>query len=306
MILTALAGGIGAAKFLRGLAAASDPEKLTVVGNTGDDSVMYGLHISPDLDIVTYTLAGIVDAAGWGITSDTTHALDQITGYGLDTWFTLRDRDIGTHMARTQWLSEGVPLSEVTDRLRRALGVACRIIPATDDALSTRIVTAQGVVREFQEYFVKLRHSDQVAEVRFDGAAGARPAPGVIEAIEQAEKVIVCPSNPVLSIGPILSVPGIREALIERRSDVVAISPIVAGTALKGPAATLMPVAGAEASAAGVAALYRDFCGTLVIDSADRELAGRVEQMGVRAMVTGTVMRTPADAERLAAEVLGS
>jgi LPPG:FO 2-phospho-L-lactate transferase len=306
MLLTALAGGVGAAKFLRGLAAAYDSEKLTVVGNTGDDSLMYGLHISPDLDIVTYTLAGIVDPAGWGIASDTTHALEQLSGYGFDTWFTLKDRDIGTHMARTRWLSEGVPLSEVTDRLRRALKVASRIVPMTDEAVSTRIVTTQGVIREFQEYFVKHGHSDQVAEVIFEGAEGAKPAPGVIEAIEHAEKIIVCPSNPVLSIGPILSVPGFREALIERRADVVAISPIVAGTALKGPAAALMPVVGAEASAVGVATLYRDFCGALVIDSADAELAGQIEKMGVRAMITGTVMRTPADARRLAEKVLSS
>jgi LPPG:FO 2-phospho-L-lactate transferase len=304
VLLTALAGGVGAAKFLRGLAAASDPEKLTVVGNTGDDSVMYGLHISPDLDIVTYTLAGIVDAAGWGIVSDTTHALAQLASYGVDTWFTLKDRDIATHMARTQWLSEGIPLSEVTDRLRQALGVASRIIPMTDEAVNTRIVTSQGLIREFQEYFVKHGHSDQVAEVTFEGSSGAKPAPGVVEAIEQAERIIVCPSNPVLSIGPILSVPGIREALIERRSDVVAISPIVAGAALKGPAATLMPVVGAEASSAGVASLYRDFCGALVIDSVDADLAGRVKQMGLRAIVTATVMRTPADAQRMAAEVL--
>jgi LPPG:FO 2-phospho-L-lactate transferase len=306
VLLTALAGGVGAAKFLRGLAAASDPEKLTVVGNTGDDSVMYGLHISPDLDIVTYTLAGVVDSAGWGIASDTTHALEQLASYGVDTWFTLKDRDIATHMARTQWLSEGIPLSEVTDRLRRALGVASRIIPMTDEAVNTRIVTSQGLIREFQEYFVKHGHSDQVAEVTFEGSAGAKPAPGVVEAIEQGERIIVCPSNPVLSIGPILSVPGIREALIERRSDVVAISPLVAGAALKGPAATLMPVVGAEASSAGVAWLYRDFCGALVIDSVDADLAGRVKQMGLRAIVTATVMRTPADAQRLAAEVLSS
>jgi LPPG:FO 2-phospho-L-lactate transferase len=306
MLLTALAGGVGAAKFLRGLVAAVDPAKITVIGNTGDDADMYGLHVSPDLDIVTYTLAGIVGASGWGIASDTTHALDQLATYGFDTWFELGDRDIGTSMARTRWLSEGLSLSEVTDRLRRALGVGCRIVPMTDDPVSTRVRTMDGVLREFQEYFVKLRHSVAVSEVCFEGAARARPAPGVLESIEAAERILICPSNPVLSIGPILSVRGIREALVRRRPDVYAISPIVAGTALKGPAATLMPVVGVESSAAGVAALYRDFCGTLVIDTADAGLAPAVEELGVRAMVAPTVMTTMDDSLRLSRELLAS
>jgi LPPG:FO 2-phospho-L-lactate transferase len=306
MLLTALAGGVGAAKFLRGLIAVADPAKITVIGNTGDDTRMYGLHVSPDLDIVTYTLAGIVGAAGWGIASDTTHALDQLATYGFDTWFKLGDRDIGTSMARTRWLSEGLPLSEVTDRLRRALGVGCVIIPMTDDPISTRIRTTDGVVREFQEYFVKLAHSLPVSEVSFEGASAATPAPGVLESIEAAERILICPSNPLLSIGPILSVPGIREALVRRRPDVYAISPIVAGAALKGPAATLMPVVGVESSAAGVAALYRDFCGTLVIDSADAGLSPEVEKLGVRPIVAHTVMSTADDAVRLAQGLLAS
>lgn len=304
MRVTALAGGVGAAKFLRGVLGAADPASVTVIGNTGDDTVIYGLHVSPDLDIVTYTLAGIVDARGWGIASDTLNALDQLGRYGFDTWFTLGDRDIGTSMARTEWLGEGVPLSEVTDRLRRALGVVCRLIPMSDDRICTRVVTADGTVREFQEYFVKLRHSDPVSEIRFEGAAAASPAPGVLQAIEEADRILVCPSNPILSIGPILSVPGIREALVSRREEVRAISPLVAGAALKGPAASLMAVVGAEASAAGVASLYRDFCSTLVIDTADAALAARIEELGVRAVAAGIVMRTPDDARRLAAEVL--
>lgn len=304
MKITVLAGGVGAAKFLRGLVQAEDPAGVTIIGNTGDDSVMHGLHISPDLDIVTYTLAGIVDGQGWGIAGDTTHALAQLGSYGVETWFTLRDRDIGTHMARTHWLAEGVDLSEITDRIRRSLGVACTIVPMTNHAVSTKIITADGAVRDFQEYFVKRRHQDEVSEVLFQGAEVAVPAPGVVEAIEQAERIIVCPSNPLLSIGPIIAIPGILEALVERREDVYAISPIIAGSALKGPAATLMPVVGAETSAVGVARLYTGFCGTLVIDSQDAALAKQVEAFGMKAVAVDIVMTTPEDSMRLASEIM--
>ena len=304
MKITALAGGVGAARFLRGLTRAIPAETVTVIGNTGDDSVMHGLHISPDLDIVCYTLAGIVDTAGWGIARDTTHALDQLGSYGVDTWFTLKDRDLGTHMARTGWLSQGLTLTEVTDRIRTGLGVAARILPMSDHPVRTKIVTTGGITRDFQEYFVKLRHSDEVAAVAFDGAGASSPAPGVLEALEQADRIFVCPSNPVLSIGPILAVPGIRKALARRRSEVVAVSPIIAGAALKGPAATLLPVVGAEASAAGVAGLYRDFCGTMVVDHADGDQLDRIESLGMSTLATRTVMRTPADAELLAKEML--
>jgi LPPG:FO 2-phospho-L-lactate transferase len=283
---------------------ATRDDSVTIIGNTGDDSVMHGLHISPDLDIVAYTLAGIVDSAGWGISGDTTNALEQMGRYGLETWFTLKDRDIGTHMARTHLLAEGVSLAEVTDRIRRSLGVGARIIPMSNDPVRTKIVTTGGEVRDFQEYFVKLRHSDEVAGVEFDGAGSAGPAPGVLEAIEEADLLIVCPSNPVLSIGPILSVPGIRDALVRRRAGVVAISPIIAGSALKGPAATLLPVVGAEATATGVAGLYRDFCGTMVLDKADAGEAAPVEALGMRVLVTQTIMHTPADAKQLAKEIM--
>jgi LPPG:FO 2-phospho-L-lactate transferase len=302
--VTALAGGVGAARFLRGLIMATRDDHVTIIGNTGDDSVMHGLHISPDLDIVAYTLAGIVDSAGWGIAGDTTNALKQMGTYGIETWFTLKDRDIGTHMARTHLMADGLSLTEVTERIRAGLGVGARIIPMSDDPVRTKIVTTAGVVRDFQEYFVKLRHSDEVAGVEFEGAGDARPAPGVLEAIESAGLIVVCPSNPVLSIGPILSVPGIRQALVRRRDDVVAISPIIAGSALKGPAATLLPVVGAEASAAGVAGVYRDFCGTMVLDRADAAEAAAVEALGMRALVTQTIMHTPADAKQLAKEIL--
>jgi LPPG:FO 2-phospho-L-lactate transferase len=302
--VTALAGGVGAARFLRGLIMATRDDHVTIIGNTGDDSVMHGLHISPDLDILAYTLAGIVDSAGWGIAGDTTNALEQLGSYGIETWFTLKDRDIGTHMARTHLLADGLTLAEVTDRIRTSLGVGAKIIPMSNDPVATKIVTAGGEVRDFQEYFVKLRHSDEVARVEFEGAGSARPAPGVLEAIETADLIVVCPSNPVLSIGPILAVPGIREALGRRRAAVVAISPIIAGSALKGPAATLLPVVGAEASAAGVAGLYRDFCGTMVLDNADASEAGAVEALGMRALATQTIMHKPADAKQLAKEIL--
>jgi LPPG:FO 2-phospho-L-lactate transferase len=303
--VTALAGGTGAAKFLRGLVRAVDPSEVTVVGNVGDDAVFHGLHVSPDLDIVVYTLAGLVDERlGWGIKGDTTHALDHMSGLGVDTWFTLRDRDLGTHLARTTWLTDGMPLSEVTDRIRTSLGVACHIIPATDDPVRTMITTADGVERDFQEYFVRFRHSEEVSRVEFEGAAGSRPAPGVLEAIAEAERIIICPSNPVVSIGPILAVPGIRQALAERREQVFAISPIVEGAALKGPADRLLPVVGAEASASGVASLYSDFCRTFVIDYRDAPEAARVEALGMRVMVVETVMETEGIATQLAKEVL--
>jgi LPPG:FO 2-phospho-L-lactate transferase len=278
---------------------------LTVVGNTGDDAVFHGLHVSPDLDTVTYTLAGLVDPdTGWGIGGDTTHALGQLTALGVDTWFRLGDRDIGTHLARTSWLAEGIPLSAVTDRIRTALGVEAAIVPMSDDPVRTTIVTAAGDVREFQEYFVRHRHAEDVATVRFDGAARARPAPGVLEAVGNADLIVICPSNPVVSIGPILAVPGVRDALAARREAVVGISPIVQGAALKGPAARLLPLTGAEVSASGVASLYADICATFVVDRRDPQEAAKVEALGMRAAVLETVMETPAVARALAASVV--
>jgi LPPG:FO 2-phospho-L-lactate transferase len=303
--ITALAGGVGAAKFLRGLVRAVDPREVTVIGNTGDDAVFHGLHVSPDLDIVTYTLAGIVDEqTGWGVTADTTRSLDQMRSLGIDPWFRLGDRDLGTHLARTQWLGEGVSLSEVTDRVRRALGVETRLVPMSDDPVRTKIETADGEVLEFQEYFVRRRHEDEVARVWFEGAESARPAPGVLDAISSAETVIVCPSNPAVSIGPILAVPGIRESLAARRDRVVAVSPIVRGAALKGPADRMLPAIGAKASASGVAALYADFAGMFVIDHRDAAEAQAVEGMDLEVLIAETIMDSPATAERLAKEIL--
>lgn len=305
MRVTALAGGVGAARFLRGLTGAVDSSSLTVIGNTGDDAVFHGLHVSPDLDTVTYTLAGLVDPqTGWGVAGDTTRALEHMGSLGVDTWFRLGDKDLGTHLARTTWMAEGLPLSQVTERIRRALGVGAAIIPVTDDPVRTTIVTAAGVVREFQEYFVRYGHSEDVSAVRIEGAETARPAPGVVEAIEGADIVVVCPSNPVVSIGPILAVADVRAALRDRREDVVGISPIVEGAALKGPAARLIPLLGAEVSASGVASLYADFCGTFVVDRRDPGEAPKVEALGMRAAVLETVMETPEIARSLAAAVV--
>lgn len=306
MIVTALAGGVGAARFLRGLVRAAGAGNVTIIGNTGDDATFHGLHVSPDLDIVTYTLAGEIGASGWGFDGDTTHALEQMSSYGVDTWFTLGDRDIGTHLARTTWLSQGTPLSEVTDRIRRSLGVGARIIPMSDDPVRTKIVTAEGIEREFQEYFVRFGHSEDVTEVRFDGAEAARPAPGILDSLAQAERIVICPSNPVVSIAPILAVPGIREELRRRRADVVAVSPIVQGAALKGPADRMLPVVGAEVSASGVAALYKDICATFVVDQRDSLEAAGVEALGMRCIVAETVMDTVEIATSLARQVLAA
>lgn len=306
--VTALAGGVGAAKFLCGLVKVVDPSDITIIGNPADDAIFHGMHVSPDLDIVTYWLAGIVDRKkGWGVEADTTFALEQLSRLGFETWFTLGDHDIGTHLARTALLATGLTLSEVTDRIRRALGVGSRIIPATDDRVATKITTSDGEVREFQEYFVRYRHSEEVARVEFDGIESALPAPGVLEAIEEAERIVVCPSNPVVSIGPILAVSGIREALRARRKDVYAVTPIIGGRVLKGPADRMMSVVGAEATAVGVAKLYSDFCGNFVLDRRDSELAEKIEALGVRVLPVETIMsdgESDESAAQLAKEIL--
>ncbi|MGH2773542.1 MAG: 2-phospho-L-lactate transferase [Actinomycetota bacterium] len=305
MKVCALAGGSGAAKFLGGLAAAMDPADITIIGNTGDDAVIHGLHVSPDLDIVMYTLAGLIDSStGWGIEGDTTAALEQLRAYGVDAWFTLKDRDIGTHLARTTWMSQGLTLSEITNRLCRGLSMTSKLIPMSDQPVATKLIDQAGNRLDFQEYFVKLRHSVPIRSVEFEGAGEASPAPGVLKAVEEADLIVVCPSNPVISIGPILAVPGIREALAARKRSITAISPIVQGAALKGPAGKLLPLWGAAATAAGVASLYRDICGTFVLDRTDRVLAAEIEGFGMKALCLETVMRTPEIARNLAAGIL--
>jgi LPPG:FO 2-phospho-L-lactate transferase len=295
--VTVLAGGVGGARFLQGLIEVVDPSAVTIVGNVGDDLEPYGLHVSPDLDTVLYTLTGRIDAEkGWGVRGDTPRALEQARALGAEAWFWLGDLDLGLHMARTEMLRAGLPLSAATARLAAAMGLRATLLPSTDDRLRTMITTPAGEV-DFQTYYVRRQHADAVLGIRFDGAEAARPAPGVLEAIAAADVVVIAPSNPFISIDPILAVPGIRAAVEARRDDVVAVSPIVAGKALRGPAAAMLQTLGHETSAVGVAGLYRSLAGALLIDREDAAAAGRVEALGLRPRVTGTIM-ADADAKR--------
>lgn len=305
-MIAVLAGGVGAARFLDGLTSVVDPARVTVVSNVGDDEDFFGLHVSPDIDIVVYTLAGVVDETkGWGLRDEGFACLERLGALGYETWFALGDRDLATHVHRTALLREGRSLSEATASVAGAFGLRCRILPVTDEPLRTIVHTDAGAW-SFQEYFVKRGWQDDVRAVGFEGADRARPAPGVIEAIRHAEAVIIAPSNPVVSIGPILAVSGVREALRETAAPVVAVSPIVGGKALKGPADRMLGALGHEPSAAGVAALYADFLDALVIDRVDAALAAGVERQGVRAVVADTVMRGPGEKRALATAVLAA
>lgn len=306
-MITVLCGGVGAAKLLAGLCAAFPPQEITAVVNTGDDDQMHGLYICPDLDTITYTLGGEVDRSqGWGLAGDTTHTMAALERFAGSGWFKLGDRDIATHMYRTGRLNKGVPLSTVTGEIARAFGLELTLLPMSDQPVRTRVRLADAGGAEaggelgFQEYFVRLRHSVPVAEVRFAGAAEARPAPGVLEAISAAQAIVIAPSNPVLSIDPILAVPGIASALRARRARVVAISPIVAGAALKGPADRLLAELGADPTAIGVAKWHVMHAGTLVIDRADEALRDEVESAGLACVVADTVMTSVEVAAELA------
>ena len=293
-VITVLTGGVGGARYLAGQISAVPPEQVTALVNVADDVEMHGLHVSPDIDTVIYTLAGVFDDdRGWGLEGDTQYALTEMRELGLDAWFNLGDRDIGTHLFRTTLLGRGASLSEVTARLAEAHGLACRVLPVSDDPVRTRMLLASGTDTGFQEYFVRLAHEAPITGVRFVGADRAKPAPGVVHAIDSADTVVIAPSNPVVSIGPILAVPGVSDALAARRDRNVAVSPIIAGAALRGPAARMMSELGEEASVIGVARRYREVVGILVIDEADAALASAVEAVGVRAVVAPTVMRSP-------------
>jgi LPPG:FO 2-phospho-L-lactate transferase len=306
-VITALAGGVGAARLLRGLVCVVAPGDITAVVNTGDDTDLHGLHISPDLDTVTYTLAGLNDdERGWGLAGETWGAMDSLDRLGGETWFRLGDHDLATHLYRTQRLAVGATLSEVTSEIAAALGVSVRLVPMSDDPVRTRLTLLDGPEVSFQEYFVGRRHAVSVESVRFAGAGAASPAPGVLTAIADAEVVVVCPSNPIVSIGPLLAVPGLADVLATRRRDVVAVSPIIAGVALKGPADRLLAELGHEPTVVGVARLYADFVGTLVVDEADFAAADDVEACGVRCVVAPTVMHTPDHAAALAALLVDS
>jgi LPPG:FO 2-phospho-L-lactate transferase len=304
-LIAVLAGGVGAAKFLQGLVGVIPPEDIVVIGNTGDDTVIHGLHVSPDLDTVVYTLAGASNPeTGWGIAADTFGAMDGLERYGSATWFRLGDRDLATHLYRTERLASGATLSEATAEIARAWGIAFRLLPMSDDSVRTLLTLQSGPVVEFQEYFVHLRHSEPVDSVEFQGAREALPAPGVLEALDQARVVVLAPSNPVLSLGPILSLRGISETLRRRRHRVVAITPIVAGRALKGPADHLLKELGHEPSALGVARLLSQVAGNFILDAADAHLVGDISAAEMRVGVTETVMATPAVARSLARHAL--
>ncbi len=299
---------MGAARFLQGLVEVVDASRVVAVVNTGDDAVLHGLHVSPDLDTVTYTLAGAISRArGWGLEGETWTAMEALGRYPSRlAWFGLGDRDLATHLFRTQRLGDGAPLSTVTAEIAAAWGVDVSILPVTDDRLETLMdVEDEGEIG-FQDYFVRRSHSVAVKGVRFRGAETARPAPGVLDAVQAAGVVVICPSNPIVSIGPLLAVPGVREAVVARRERTVAVSPIVAGAALKGPADRLLAELGHEVSVVGVARLYAPLAATLVVDHADAALAPAVEAVGMRCVVTPTVMRGPAEAAALAKAVLAS
>jgi LPPG:FO 2-phospho-L-lactate transferase len=300
----ALAGGVGAARFLTGLSMLVKEEDISVIVNTGDDIELFGLHISPDLDIITYTLAGIVDESkGWGVRGDTFQCLKMLKVCGLDTWFCLGDRDLATHLYRTESLKRGYKLTQITREISSVLGLKTKILPMTDDMFETRVRTSEGSFH-FEEYFVKRQAKDEVLGVEFVGATTAKPAPGVLDEILDAETIVVCPSNPVVSIGTILAVDGLRDALKRTNARVIGISPIVAGMPIKGPADKMLRGLGFEVSAFEVAKLYSDFLDTFVIDTKDADSKSRIENLGVNVKVTNTVMKSLEDKVALAKSVL--
>lgn len=298
-MIVALAGGVGAARLLRGMVDEIPPSEITAIINTGDDTDLHGLHISPDLDTVMYTLADAINTeTGWGLAGETWRVMETLGARGGVTWFNLGDQDLATHLYRTQRLSEGAALGGVTAELAASFGVEVNLVPVTDDPLRTRVQLAEGPEVGFQEYFVRLRHQVAASGIRFEGAERATPGPGVLEALEEGDPIVVCPSNPVVSIGPLLAVPGVLDRLEQRRDRVIGVSPIIAGAAVKGPAGRLLVEMGFESSVVGVARWYASWMGTLVIDEADAALAASVEAEGVRCVVAPTLM---SDRERSAA-----
>lgn len=299
-----LAGGVGAARFLRGLCTLLDPARLTIVVNTADDDTFFGLHVSPDLDTVTYTLAGRVGPHGWGLAGDTFTCLEALGRYYDATWFQLGDRDLATHIFRTEALRAGRPLSAVTRTIAARQGVRQRLLPMSDDPVRTRITLAGRGTIAFQDYLVRGRGRGRVQAVRYAGARSARPAPGVLGALRSADAIILPPSNPLVSIGPILAVPGVRAALQRRRARVAAITPLVRGLPIKGPLDRMLRGLGLEVSAVGVARFYRDLAAVFVLDERDAALAPRIADLGLRPVITNTIMRTPAQSRALARTVL--
>ena len=290
-MIAVLAGGVGAARFLQGVLCHVPQRELTVISNTGDDLEFFGLHVSPDVDIVIYTLAGQIDPIrGFGLLNDTQNVVGALARLGHDHWFNLGDRDLATALHRSTRLAAGATLSAVAAEIVRAYGLELTLLPMSDARVRTTVVTPAGRLA-FQDYFVRRRTEDDVLAIEFEGINDAQPAPGVIAALEVADAIVLAPSNPFVSIGPILALPGVREALRARRSRCVAVSPIVAGETIKGPAAKMLQSLGYENSAWQVASLYADIVGTFVLDQADTALAPRIAALGVRPVVTDTIMR---------------
>ena len=305
-LIVVLSGGVGGSRFLQGLARAVPPEEIIAVVNTGDDEEFFGLYVSPDPDIVTYALAGLVDEErGWGMQGDTFRWLEAMRRFGNETWFQIGDRDLATHLYRTRRLREGATLSQVAAELAERLDVRARILPMSDDRVRTVVETEAGPL-PFQRYLVQRQARDRVLAVRFEGADAARPAPGVLEALQAAEAILIAPSDPIASIGPILMLSGVREALAARRDRVAAISPIIVGRSLQQPTAELLSGLGHELSALGVARLYKDIARTFVLDRQDEALADGVRQLGMEPVVTETEMRSTAAKGALARAALES
>ncbi len=302
--ITALAGGVGASKLLLGLYEVMDPTLLTIIVNTGDDIVLHGLKISPDLDIVTYTLAGVVDQKkGWGLRAETFHALKHLAAFGRPNWFNLGDRDLATHIHRTALLVEGKTLSQAAESIRKVLGVKSRILPMSDSPIPTIIDSNEGPLH-FQEYLVKRRTEPIVKGIQFASVESAQPAPGVIEAIREADRILICPSNPLISIGPILAVPQIHNELRAQKQKVIAVCPIVGGKSLKGPSDKMLAQVGHQPTALGVAKLYADFTATFVIDPADKSQSAAISSLGMKVVILPTVMKTRAQKRDLARALL--
>jgi LPPG:FO 2-phospho-L-lactate transferase len=303
-MIVVLTGGTGGAKLIQGLTHEVDPAQLTIICNTADDFVLHGLHISPDLDTIMYHLAGLGDdAKGWGIRGDTYGALEQLERYGAESWFKLGDKDLATHIRRTELLRNGVSLSAVTHELCRALGIAARLLPMSDDRIETRVETGEGEI-SFQEYFVRRHWRPEVRGVTYVGVESCRAAPGVIEAIHAAALIVICPSNPVTSIGPILAVPGIRHALQKTAAQIIGVTPIIGPAAISGPAHKLMLAMGVEPSSLAVARGYADFLDAFVIDADDLSLKDAIESLGMNAIATSVRMNALSEKRRLAREVL--
>lgn len=300
-------GGVGAARLLVGLQRVVPPRAITAIANVGDDLELHGLHISPDLDTIVYTTSGAVSTErGWGLEGESWQAMTMLGRYGGADWFSLGDRDLGTHLFRTQRLADGATLAEVTAEIAAAWELGFNLLPVTNDRLRTMVKPVDSGEISFQEYFVGRQHDVAVTAVRFDGAASTTPAPGVLEALHQADHIIIAPSNPVVSIDPVLAVPGVRNALIERRKNVTTVSPIIGGKALKGPADRLLQELGHESSVLGVGRWYQDLTGTLIIDTVDADHQTALEALGIDIVVMPTIMSSPEVTDRLAAACVGS